>query len=154
MSEVIPSITDDPGYYGAVDVKPWTEINYDEIDVSELIGLGSSIMLSDDEIYKKYAQHPKEKLLQILIAKVHQIDELMIQLCKKHDYYKNSVTKNYYDCSDWEHCSNPHRDCVNCPLHCVMHHVTSIPHVVEYDENNNYGNVTMCLETWYPTTIL
>ena len=23
----------------------------------------------------------------------------------------------YYNCSDWKHCSNPHHDCVNCPLH-------------------------------------
>lgn len=154
MNKTIPNIADDPEYHGASKVESFYDMTNEIIDVSDLLGFDSSFNLSDDELYKKYAQIPKEKLLQMLISRDRQIDELMKQLLNKQSYYTNSVSKNYYDCSDWEHCSNPHRDCVNCPLHCVMYHVTGIPHVVEYDENNNYGNVTMCSETWDPTAIL
>ena len=26
------------------------------------------------------------------------------------------MNSNYYDCSDLKHCSNPCKDCINCPL--------------------------------------
>lgn len=63
--------------------------------------------LSDEELRKIYEQTPKEKLIDMLIESNHVIRILQES--------KNN-TNNYYDCSDWRHCSNPFHDCINCPL--------------------------------------
>lgn len=66
--------------------------------------------LSDEELRKIYEQTPKEKLIDMLIESNHVIRILQESKNNTNNY------KDYYDCSDWIHCSNPFHDCINCPL--------------------------------------
>ena len=65
---------------------------------------------SDEELRKIYEQTPKEKLIDMLIESNHVIRILQES--------KNNINnyKDYYNCSDWKHCSNQFRDCINCTL--------------------------------------
>lgn len=66
--------------------------------------------LSDEELRKIYEQTPKEKIIDMLIESNHVIRILQESKNNTNNY------KDYYNCSDWKHCSNPFRDCINCPL--------------------------------------
>jgi len=70
--------------------------------------------LSREEAREIYANMPKEKLIDMLIACNETLDDLYEQQIATP--YQNVPYGVYYNCSDWAHCSNPHHDCINCPL--------------------------------------
>lgn len=73
--------------------------------------------LSEEDLKKAYSQLPKEKLIDMLIT-----SNKALELAMK----DQSISyKNYYDCSDWAHCSNPFHDCINCPLMNYNNYTTS-----------------------------
>ena len=69
-----------------------------------------TLNVSEEELRKIYEQTPKEKLIDMLIE-----SNRVIEILQKSKNNTNNY-KDYYDCSDWRHCSNPFHDCINCPL--------------------------------------
>jgi hypothetical protein len=66
----------------------------------------------------------KEKLVEMLIASNKLVDSLYEQIggAGKTIVYPNDNTN--LACSDWAHCTNPHMDCVNCPLRALPDSIT------------------------------
>lgn len=69
--------------------------------------------ITRDEARKIYAQKSKDELIDMLIACNEALDAAL--LAHNNPIYLPAVDYNQ-NCSDWAHCPNPHRDCINCPL--------------------------------------
>lgn len=71
-------------------------------------------LITRDEARKIYAQKSKDELIDMLIACNEALDAAL--LAKNNPTFVPIPVDNNQNCSDWAHCSNPHRDCINCPL--------------------------------------
>jgi len=60
--------------------------------------------LSEQEAREIYSQLPKEKLIDMLI----ECNKTLDMVLEKKQYVPSISFKDYYDCSDWANCSNPH----------------------------------------------
>ena len=73
--------------------------------------------LTEAEAREVYSGMPKEKLIDMLIQCNKIIDDFYNRgNGAVTDIPRRNSFGEYYDCSDWAHCSNPYHDCINCPL--------------------------------------
>lgn len=72
--------------------------------------------ITEEETRNFLATLNKERLIDMIV------DMLKNEKQDKEEQLKIPIqpfpfsSEGYYNCSDWAHCSNPHRDCFNCPL--------------------------------------
>ena len=82
---------------------------------NQTTGFVQIVEQTDEEKFKMYNKLPKKEIIRMLIQANKLLDSLYQQQPMKINY-PETQGGNYYDCSDWSHCSNPHMDCLNCPL--------------------------------------
>lgn len=83
--------------------------------------------LTEEEARKTLSEITKEELIEMLIISNRALDNAL-SFGNGHTVDFREMTpppqrldeirteRTYYDCSDWKHCSNPFKDCINCPL--------------------------------------
>jgi len=78
--------------------------------------------LTEDEARKIYMKMTKAKLVEMLIACNKAMDALYEQMggAEKTIIYPSAPNDDWnLACTDWLHCRNPQKDCINCPLRAV-----------------------------------
>ena len=75
--------------------------------------------MTEEELRDCYSKLKKKELIEMLIQN-HKVIELLLKTDKKQEDYKHlEVIPTYQSlikCKTWADCTNPHFDCVNCPL--------------------------------------
>ena len=70
--------------------------------------------LTREEARKIYSKKSKAELIDMLIACNDALDAAL--LGSRNPIYVPVPTQDNQNCTDWAHCPNPCRDCINCPL--------------------------------------
>lgn len=76
--------------------------------------------MTDDELRECYSKLTKKELIEMLIQNNKIINLLLVNENKKQDSFKSIERIPTYQsnitCKSWSDCTNPHYDCINCPL--------------------------------------
>lgn len=76
------------------------------------------IPMTDDELRECYSKLTKKELIEMLIQN-NKVIEILLKTEKQDNYKKIEQIPTYQSfikCKSWADCTNPHFDCVNCPL--------------------------------------
>ena len=75
--------------------------------------------MTEEELRDCYSKLKKKELIEMLIQN-HKVIELLLKIDKKQNNFKTfekiPTYQSVINCKTWADCTNPHFDCVNCPL--------------------------------------
>lgn len=76
--------------------------------------------MTDEELRDCYSKLKKKELIEMLIQNNKIINLLLVNENKKQNSFQPLETIPTYQsnrpCKTWSDCTNPHYDCINCPL--------------------------------------
>lgn len=76
-------------------------------------------LMTEEELRECYSKLTKKELIEMLIQN-NKVIEILLKTDKKQDNYKKiepiPTYQPFIKCKSWADCTNPHYDCVNCPL--------------------------------------
>lgn len=66
-----------------------------------------------------YMEMSKEELVELVMELNDALDKALLSSGDRQPIYLPFKPYTYTPCSDWKHCTNPHKDCFGCPLTSV-----------------------------------